>query len=128
MLDVDAASGGLLGTEPVFPVVARLELDEPLTQLVDRAQAVLATQGRLRGLLGANQMVAADLSLPVVLASHVRHQPHDAGSPRSLAVLPPFDSPVRRASQGVLRPVIDDVPVLAEKFWLSPRGQCHGHM
>ncbi|WP_322754033.1 GAF domain-containing protein [Frankia sp. Cas3] len=67
MSGVDRTADGQPGTEPVFPVVARLELDELLTQLVDRAQDVLATQGRLRGLLRANQMVAADLSLPVVL-------------------------------------------------------------
>ena len=36
-------------------------------QLVDRAGDVLATQGRLRGLLRANALVAGDLSLPVVL-------------------------------------------------------------
>ena len=54
-------------TVPAFPSIARLELDELLVQLVDRAQEVLATQGRLRGLLAATQAVAADLSLPVVL-------------------------------------------------------------
>ncbi|MBL7499467.1 GAF domain-containing sensor histidine kinase [Frankia sp. CNm7] len=51
----------------MFPTVARLELDELLTQLVDRAQDVLATQGRLRGLLRANRMVTADLRLPTLL-------------------------------------------------------------
>jgi signal transduction histidine kinase len=50
-----------------FTTVGRLELDELLTQLVDRAQDVLATQSRLRGLLRANQMVTADLRLPVLL-------------------------------------------------------------
>jgi signal transduction histidine kinase len=50
-----------------FPDVPRLELDQLLGQLVDRADDVLATQGRLRGLLRANAAVAADLSLPVVL-------------------------------------------------------------
>ena len=46
-----------------FPDVPRLELD----QLPDRADDVLATQGRLRGLVRANAMVAGELSLPVVL-------------------------------------------------------------
>ncbi|WP_154675209.1 sensor histidine kinase [Parafrankia elaeagni] len=50
-----------------FPAVARLELDDLLSQLVDRAQDVLATQGRLRGLLQANQVVATDLRLSVLL-------------------------------------------------------------
>ena len=50
-----------------FPDVARLELDSLLRQLRDRADDVLGTQGRLRGLLSANAAVAADLSLPVVL-------------------------------------------------------------
>ena len=57
----DAAGG--LG----FPDVPRLELDELLVQLVDLAGDVLAAQGRLRGLLRANALVAGDLSLPVVL-------------------------------------------------------------
>ena len=50
-----------------FPDVPRLELDQLLVQLVDRAGDVLATQGRLRGLLRANALVAGELSLPVVL-------------------------------------------------------------
>jgi len=50
-----------------FPDVPRLELDELLVQLIDRAGDVQAAQGRLRGLLRANTLVASDLSLPVVL-------------------------------------------------------------
>jgi signal transduction histidine kinase len=50
-----------------FPDVPRLELDQLLRQLVERADDVLAAQGRLRGLLRANAAVAAELSLPVVL-------------------------------------------------------------
>src|SRR5580692_2603779 len=57
----DAAGG--LG----FPDMPRLELEQLLVQLVDRASDVLAAQGRLRGLLRANALVAGDLSLPVVL-------------------------------------------------------------
>ena len=57
----DAAGG--LG----FADIPRLELDQLLVQLVDRADDVLATQGRLRGLLRANALVAGELSLPVVL-------------------------------------------------------------
>ena len=56
------AAGGL-----GFPDVPRLELDQLLVQLVDRAGDVLAAQGRLRGLLRANALVAGELSLPVVL-------------------------------------------------------------
>ncbi|HEY5394649.1 MAG TPA: GAF domain-containing protein [Trebonia sp.] len=47
--------------------VPRLGLDELLVQLVERAGDVLAAQGRLRGLLRANALVAGELSLPVVL-------------------------------------------------------------
>jgi signal transduction histidine kinase len=54
-------------TDVQFPDVARLELDRLLQQLRDRADDVLGTQDRLRGLLRANAAVAADLSLPVVL-------------------------------------------------------------
>src|SRR5271167_1339231 len=57
----DAAGG--LG----FPDIPRLELDQLLVQLVDRADDVLATQGRLRGLLRANALVSEELSLPLVL-------------------------------------------------------------
>src|SRR5580693_9516022 len=57
----DAAGG--LG----FPDIPRLELDQLLVQLADRADDVRATQGRLRGLLRANALVAGELSLPVVL-------------------------------------------------------------
>jgi len=45
----------------------RLELDELLSQLVDRAQDVMAAQSRLRGLLRANRMIVGDLALPIVL-------------------------------------------------------------
>ena len=58
-----ADAAGRLG----FPDVPRLELDQLLVQLRDRAGDVLATQGRLRGLLRANALVAGELSLPVVL-------------------------------------------------------------
>jgi signal transduction histidine kinase len=50
-----------------FPDLPRLELDQLLTQLVERAQEVMATQGRLRGLLRANQGIIGDLALPAVL-------------------------------------------------------------
>ena len=58
-----ADAGGGLG----FPDVPRLELDQLLEQLVERADDVRATQGRLRGLLRAYALVASDLRLPVVL-------------------------------------------------------------
>src|ERR1700723_2048037 len=55
-------AGGL-----AFSDMPRLGLDQLLVQLVDRANDVLAAQGRLRGLLRANALVAGDLSLPVLL-------------------------------------------------------------
>ena len=58
-----ADAAGRLG----FPDAPRLELDQLLVQLRDRADDVLATQGRLRGLLRANALVAGELSLPLVL-------------------------------------------------------------
>jgi len=65
------AAHGPGGADPAdglgFPDVPRLELDDLLVQLVGRASDVLAAQGRLRGLLRANALVAGDLSLPVVL-------------------------------------------------------------
>lgn len=56
-----------MSVDPVFPEVARLELDDMLTQLVRRAQDVMAAQDRMRVLLRATRAVAADLDLPVVL-------------------------------------------------------------
>jgi signal transduction histidine kinase len=50
-----------------FPDAPRLELDQLLAQLVERAQEVMGTQGRLRGLLRANYLVTGDLSLSAVL-------------------------------------------------------------
>src|ERR1700760_1748142 len=63
----------LAGADPAllapgsFPPVARLELDELLEQLIARARDVQATQGRLRGLLRANRLVAAAVDLDEVL-------------------------------------------------------------
>ena len=50
-----------------FPDLPRMELDQLLGQLVERAQEVMGTQGRLRGLLHASQMVTGDLALPTLL-------------------------------------------------------------
>lgn len=58
------ASHDELFTNPDQP---RAELDRALGDLVDRAQDVLATQGRLRALLRANLAVVEHLELPVVL-------------------------------------------------------------
>ena len=63
------SGGGQNGGESplTFPDLPRLELDELLGQLVGRAQEVMETQGRLRGLLHANQMIVGYQALPVVL-------------------------------------------------------------
>jgi transcriptional regulator with GAF, ATPase, and Fis domain len=55
------------GPALTFPDLPRLELDQLLGQLIERAQEVIATQGRLRGLLHANQLIVGDLALPTVL-------------------------------------------------------------
>ncbi|WP_436535334.1 hypothetical protein [Actinoplanes sp. HUAS TT8] len=55
------------GGELSFPDLPRLELDQLLGQLIQRAQEVMATQGRLRGLLRANQALLADLELNALL-------------------------------------------------------------
>lgn len=49
----------------------RLELDQLLAQLVDRAREVMGTQDRLRGLLRANQAIIGDRGLRDVLAQIV---------------------------------------------------------
>jgi signal transduction histidine kinase len=61
----DRETGG--DADLIFPDLPRLELDQLLGQLVQRAREVMTTQGRLRGLLHANQMIVGHLTLPVVL-------------------------------------------------------------
>jgi GAF domain-containing protein len=56
-----------VGGDIPFGGVARLELDELLEQLVDRIRDVQGTQGRLRGLLRANLVVAHGIDLEAVL-------------------------------------------------------------
>lgn len=51
----------------VTPDAPQLDFDELLVQLVDRAQDVMASQSRLRGLLRANRAVIGDLDLARVL-------------------------------------------------------------
>src|SRR4051812_14578162 len=65
----DAVSTSADGESPglTFPDLPRLELDQLLSQLIERATEVMNVQGRLRGLLRANQTIVADLALPVVL-------------------------------------------------------------
>ncbi|HEV7949963.1 MAG TPA: hypothetical protein VGP24_09370, partial [Glaciihabitans sp.] len=50
-----------------FPDFPRAELDRSLSELVALAGDVLATQGRLRALLRANQAIVQQLDLPTVL-------------------------------------------------------------
>lgn len=61
------AADGVGGEVLTFPDLPRLELDQLLRQLVARAQEVMATQGRLRGLLHANQMIIGELAGPALL-------------------------------------------------------------
>lgn len=50
-----------------FPDGPRSDLDRALSQLVESAHGVQATQGRLRSLLRASQVIAEQLDLPTVL-------------------------------------------------------------
>ncbi|MCU1689960.1 MAG: hypothetical protein JWN20_1888 [Jatrophihabitantaceae bacterium] len=52
---------------PTFPTGPKLELDDLLAQLILRAQDVIATQGRLRALLRANQSIVGNVDLPTLL-------------------------------------------------------------
>ena len=54
-----------------FPDIPKLELDELIDQLVDRAQDVKRAQGRLRALLRAIETVTGALALEVVLRNVV---------------------------------------------------------
>ena len=54
--------------EPItFPDAPRAELDNALAQLLEQANRVLQTQGRLRTLVAANRAVVSHLDLPTVL-------------------------------------------------------------
>ncbi len=68
-----------------FPDLPRLELDQLLGQLVDRANEVMATQGRLRGLLRAIQLIIGDLDLPTVLR-HIAEAARDLVGARYAAI------------------------------------------
>jgi signal transduction histidine kinase len=83
-----ADAGGQLAL--TFPDVPRLELDQLLAQLVERAREVMSTQERLRGLLRANQMLIGDLTLPAVLRRIVEAARELAGARyAALGVLTP---------------------------------------
>jgi len=67
---MDGTTGRPADPEPpelTFPDAPRMELDQLLVQLVDRAQEVIGVQGRLRGLLRANQTIISDLAPGAVL-------------------------------------------------------------
>lgn len=55
------------GAPIAFPDGPRSELERTIGELVERAQKVLATQGRLRSLLQANRIVVEELELEQVL-------------------------------------------------------------
>ncbi|WP_353827873.1 GAF domain-containing sensor histidine kinase [Agromyces sp. SYSU T0242] len=60
-------------TSPLsFPEGPRVELDRALRDLVDRADEVMRTQGRLRALLDATRSVVGEIELSEVLRSIVR--------------------------------------------------------
>jgi GAF domain-containing protein len=62
----DPVSGGEV-EQLTFPDLPRLELEEAVAELTERAARVLQAQGRLRALLRANALVGSDLNLPAVL-------------------------------------------------------------
>lgn len=64
-MDREAENPGPAPGEPTD--VPHLELDQLLSQLIDRAQDVKAAQNRLRGLLRANRAIIGDLGLNTVL-------------------------------------------------------------
>ncbi len=63
-----------------FPDLPKLELDDLIDQLVDRAQGVQRAQGRLRGLLRAIETVNGDLALEQVLRNVVEAARELAGA------------------------------------------------
>ncbi len=64
---MDTLSDVASAEEISFPDAPRSELERTIEELVERAQRVLATQGRLRSLLRANRVVVEQLELEEVL-------------------------------------------------------------
>jgi GAF domain-containing protein len=99
--DLPTPRGGVPQAPLSFPDQPRLELDELLAQLVDRAQEVMGTQGRLRGLLRANLLVSSDLTLSTVLQRTVEAARELVGAGRAaLDVLGPGGTHVESAATG----------------------------
>ncbi|MCW0212135.1 MAG: GAF domain-containing protein [Pseudonocardia sp.] len=65
--ETDEPSTATEQPELTFPDAPRMDLDQLLAQLVDRAHEVIGAQGRLRGLLRANRMIIADMAPAAVL-------------------------------------------------------------
>lgn len=66
----NGSDNGAEGETPPAPLLRDVptpEFDALLRQLINRVQGVAATQGRLRGLLHANQTIVGNLTLPVLL-------------------------------------------------------------
>lgn len=63
---IQSTAEGVIGA-PSVPEIPRLDMHQLLEQLTQRADDLLTTQSRLRGLLRANAAVAADPSLPTLL-------------------------------------------------------------
>lgn len=66
-----AGMGGEGSPDLRFPDVPKLELDELIDQLIERAEGVRRAQGRLRALLRAIETITGDLSLELVLRNIV---------------------------------------------------------
>ena len=98
------------GRDLTFPDLPRLELDQLLAQLVERAQEVLATQGRLRGLLRANHMITGGLALPEVLHRIVEAARELAGARyAALGVLAPDGGLAEFVHVGFPPPLVDRI-------------------
>lgn len=74
------AMSGDSGDPLQFPDLPKLELDELIDQLVERAQDVRRAQGRLRALLRAIETVTSDLALELVLRNVVESACELAGA------------------------------------------------
>ena len=109
-----------------FPDLPRVELDQLLTQLVDRAQEVLQTQSRLRGLLRANQLVSSDLTSSAVLHRTVRAARDLVGARYALLdVVGPTGELVDAASAG--RPTADAGAARLDET-IQVRGEVFGYL
>ncbi|ROP58664.1 GAF domain-containing protein [Curtobacterium sp. PhB115] len=102
----------------VFPDAPRSALEQTIEELVDRAQTVLRTQGRLRHLLTANRRIVEHLDLEDTLQAVVRASVELVGAQYgALGVIAPEGTTLERFIH------VGMDPAVVARMGLPPQGQ-----